>query len=237
VAQAPAGTPVAANQALIANLRGVCVEQINGHDYWLFRVCIGVEVTQYHDQEKYSLGTIFAQGSPLNEGRTESFKNGQTCEGKPREASATYACGDAPGIVRVREPSTCSYVIDVVHPTLCSNPNFPRMNVQPRAQPVAPQAVKSSLEDWWLEMTQDYTGRVGCAVHNTAQEPQIIFTKYSMQLTKGGLPINVNEIKARRPSRQSLHPTEYKLEGNIVTHTDKFAGTMESLSIWSVDGQ
>jgi len=210
------------------------VEQINGHDYWLFRVCIGVEVTQYHDAEKYNLGKIVPWvGVPPSDGRAQQFKNGMPCETKPREATVTYSCGDLPGIVRVAEPNTCSYQIDVVHPTFCANANFPRLNtVQMQRAPEPPKAT-STIENWYLEMTQDSTGKVGCAVHNTVAVPTIIFTKYSMQLSKAGSPTNIAEVKARRPARMPLHPSEYRIDPTIVTHTDKFAGTLELLSLWS----
>ena len=34
----------------------------------------------------------------------------------------------------------------------------------------------------FLEMTEDHKGHVGCAVHNTAQSPKVIFTKASVRL-------------------------------------------------------
>ena len=79
-----ASSPAVANAQSIEALRGVCVEQINGHDYWLFRVCIGVEVTQYHDQEKYNLGKFVPWvGDPPSEGRQQQFKNGNPCDASP----------------------------------------------------------------------------------------------------------------------------------------------------------
>ena len=80
-------------------------------------------MTQYHDQEKYNLGTIAPMPNPVNDGRSQSFQNGNPCDGKPRNAVVTYSCGDMPGIVRVAEPSTCSYQIDVVRKIASPDPS------------------------------------------------------------------------------------------------------------------
>ena len=100
-------------------------------------------------------------------------------------------------------------------------------------------------------------GSARCAVHNTEQEPKVVFTEvpqvsdgctshmlstaavlqFQMRLLGDGQPLPIAEVKARRPSRQRLHPSEYAVAAAGVSSTKEFGGTLELLSLWSVAGQ
>ena len=54
------------------------------------------------------------------------------------------------GIVSVSEPTTCKYEIDVIHPSLCNNPAFPRLSTQQASNQQQRQMEKSSREEWCL---------------------------------------------------------------------------------------
>jgi len=227
------------SQAAIRALDGTCVEQITGHDYWMFRVCIGREVTQYHDAERYQLGKYNPSAPPLDQGTSQKYDSGQMCDTKPRESTVHFNCGDVPGIVRVSEPAPCTYQIDVTHPSLCANPNFARVAaIQSQGSQQIANPQDQNIENWFLELSQDTDGRVGCAVHNIAQAPKIIFTKFEMRLISSNTPLKISgDVKARKPQRVRLHPSEYTVEPQVVKHTDQFGGGLELLSVWSLDPQ
>ena len=85
-------------------IQGECFSKQEG--YWTYKVCIGVKVTQFHNEEIYNLGN-YDPSEPDSHSVKQAFNEGTECEiqGKRRKRRTTvrFMCG----------PHVC--VIVIVH--------------------------------------------------------------------------------------------------------------------------
>ncbi|VUZ47195.1 unnamed protein product [Hymenolepis diminuta] len=122
------------------------------HGWWTYKVCIGQEVTQYHDEHgaitlSSSLGlfskdydwSIAEQSDPQVSGRYHSqfYDHGSICDvtGKPRSTELRYVCNFMaanPVITELAEIATCSYVLTIASVDLCVVPALmPKKEIEP----------------------------------------------------------------------------------------------------------
>ncbi|XP_021097057.1 protein OS-9 isoform X3 [Heterocephalus glaber] len=130
-------------------------------DWWTYQFCYGRHIQQYHMEDSEIKGDILYLGyyqsafdwadetakvaskqHRLKRYHSQTYGNGSKCDlnGRPREAEVRFLCDEGAGISgdyidRVDEPLSCSYVLTVQTPRLCSHP---LLRPSPSA---APQAI------------------------------------------------------------------------------------------------
>ncbi|XP_039273400.2 uncharacterized protein LOC120347469 isoform X2 [Styela clava] len=136
--------------------RESCLKTVVG--WWTYEFCYGKYVKQYHSEGDTPKGDITFLGyyeadfdwnreiaeeatkfrrHRLNRYHSQSYVNGTSCDiiDHKRDTEIRYVCDDSSPetyIARVDEPSTCSYIITVHTPYICSHPNTkPLKNPKP----------------------------------------------------------------------------------------------------------
>ncbi|XP_010642871.1 protein OS-9 isoform X4 [Fukomys damarensis] len=129
-------------------------------DWWTYQFCYGRHIQQYHMEDSEIKGDILYLGyyqsafnwddetakaskqHRLKRYHSQTYGNGSKCDlnGRPREAEVRFLCDEGAGISgdyidRVDEPLSCSYVLTIRTPRLCSHP---LLRPSPSA---APQAI------------------------------------------------------------------------------------------------
>ncbi|XP_004647082.1 protein OS-9 isoform X4 [Octodon degus] len=129
-------------------------------DWWTYQFCYGRHIQQYHMEDSEIKGDILYLGyyqsafdwddetakaskqHRLKRYHSQTYGNGSKCDlnGRPREAEVRFLCDESAGISgdyidRVDEPLSCSYVLTIRTPRLCSHP---LLRPSPSA---APQAI------------------------------------------------------------------------------------------------
>ncbi|XP_072511309.1 protein OS-9 isoform X6 [Notamacropus eugenii] len=130
-------------------------------DWWTYEFCYGRHIQQYHMEDSEIKGSVLYLGyyqssfnwddetakaskqHRLKRYHSQHYGNGSKCDlnGRPRETEVRFLCdegSDASGdyIDRVDEPQSCSYVLTIRTPRLCSHP---LLRPPPSA---APQAIR-----------------------------------------------------------------------------------------------
>ncbi|XP_056653709.1 protein OS-9 isoform X15 [Monodelphis domestica] len=130
-------------------------------DWWTYEFCYGRHIQQYHMEDSEIKGSVLYLGyyqssfnwddetakaskqHRLKRYHSQIYGNGSKCDlnGRPRETEVRFLCdegSDASGdyIDRVDEPQSCSYVLTIRTPRLCSHP---LLRPPPSA---APQAIR-----------------------------------------------------------------------------------------------
>ncbi|XP_012407001.1 protein OS-9 isoform X10 [Sarcophilus harrisii] len=130
-------------------------------DWWTYEFCYGRHIQQYHMEDSEIKGSVLYLGyyqssfnwddetakaskqHRLKRYHSQNYGNGSKCDlnGRPRETEVRFLCdegSDASGdyIDRVDEPQSCSYVLTIRTPRLCSHP---LLRPPPSA---APQAIR-----------------------------------------------------------------------------------------------
>ncbi|XP_003476179.1 protein OS-9 isoform X2 [Cavia porcellus] len=116
-------------------------------DWWTYQFCYGRHIQQYHMEDSEIKGDILYLGyyqsafdwddetakaskqHRLKRYHSQTYGNGSKCDlnGRPREAEVRFLCDEGAGISgdyidRVDEPLSCSYVLTIRTPRLCSHP-------------------------------------------------------------------------------------------------------------------
>jgi len=226
---------------LLDTLTGVCITGASKEGYWQFQVCVGREVVQFHDQERYVLGKY--QDVPGIAANTQSFADGAVCEQKKRKATVSYACGAKNSVIDVQEPETCEYFITAMHTSLCQSPIFPH------ASSDSPSSNQHIYEDWYMELSEDIDGRVGCMAHTMEATSSLTLLDFELRVeqhqrasdqtgpqTWQNVPLE--PPNARGQHRQQLHGSELKEGGaqsGAVQSTKEFGGSLEAVEVWSLE--
>ena len=104
--------------------------------YWIYEVCIGEEVRQFHSyvngvdrHQTTSLGKFDATSQDFNsiDGSIQRYSDGDRCEPsrKRRRSSVSFACGPHNRIIEVSEPEPCFYAMAVELQSACGSPPPP----------------------------------------------------------------------------------------------------------------
>ncbi|XP_077613720.1 protein OS-9 isoform X4 [Crocuta crocuta] len=116
-------------------------------DWWTYEFCYGRHIQQYHMEDSEIKGEVLYLGyyqsafdwddetakaskqHRLKRYHSQTYGNGSKCDlnGRPREAEVRFLCDEGAGISgdyidRVDEPLSCSYVLTIRTPRLCSHP-------------------------------------------------------------------------------------------------------------------
>jgi len=123
----PTPYPLPCNGVTINQFAGetVSVSQTStlyGRNTYTYVIEIGGQINQKtSDAGNYFLGSHASYGD-----MSESFRNGQRCGSKPRQADVTYTLGDTLSLVDAKETSTCVYEFVVQLPeSHCALPLTP----------------------------------------------------------------------------------------------------------------
>ncbi|KAM6153082.1 protein OS-9 isoform 2-T2 [Erethizon dorsatum] len=145
-------------------------------DWWTYQFCYGRHIQQYHMEDSEIKGDILYLGyyqsafdwddetakaskqHRLKRYHSQTYGNGSKCDlnGRPREAEVRFLCDEGTGISgdyidRVDEPLSCSYVLTIRTPRLCSHPLLrPSPSAAPQAilchPSLQPEEYKAYLE-------------------------------------------------------------------------------------------
>ena len=122
-AQAQGAPSAAAARAAVAALHGVAYAA-TGADGFTYEVVLGPSGGAWQraagGDAKYSLGKpAAAAAAAAADPSVVLFVGGDSCGALPRSATVRLYCGEAAGIARTEEPSTCAYALALTHPSLC----------------------------------------------------------------------------------------------------------------------
>ncbi|XP_039112082.1 protein OS-9 isoform X2 [Hyaena hyaena] len=188
-------------------------------DWWTYEFCYGRHIQQYHMEDSEIKGEVLYLGyyqsafdwddetakaskqHRLKRYHSQTYGNGSKCDlnGRPREAEVRFLCDEGAGISgdyidRVDEPLSCSYVLTIRTPRLCSHPLLrPPPSAAPQAILCHP-ALQPEEYMAYLQRQADskqYGDKVTEELHGL--EPQVW-----SEATPGAVP----------PKRAGAHPTK-----------------------------
>ncbi|KAF0883352.1 protein OS-9 isoform X1 [Crocuta crocuta] len=189
-------------------------------DWWTYEFCYGRHIQQYHMEDSEIKGEVLYLGyyqsafdwddetakaskqHRLKRYHSQTYGNGSKCDlnGRPREAEVRFLCDEGAGISgdyidRVDEPLSCSYVLTIRTPRLCSHPLLrPPPSAAPQAilchPALQPEEYMAYLQRQAVDSKQ-YGDKVTEELHGL--EPQVW-----SEAALGAVP----------PKRAGAHPTK-----------------------------
>jgi hypothetical protein len=171
----------------------------------ILQLCLNSRLKQSHGGDIYELGSYTRTDS---ETAVQLFERGTMCDGPggkkiPRTALIKFACNDGGSETvfhSIDEPATCSYLATVVTPLVCSDPDFPKLQVSAQVEmnhdhQAAPD---DGHEDWLMQLSESKDGRFSCIVRSTEgadmKPSSLFFTKFQVRMdgvTASGPPVVV----------------------------------------------
>lgn len=162
-------TPAATLLAQMSKKYG-CLQY--NHDIFKYQVCLGDEITQSANEEKYSLGKY--EKSTEGHSSNQLFTKGSFCEvaHTDRKTIVEFACADKASVQSISEHAVCQYKIIVGVPEVCGHPQF-----------VPTSSAKE--EAWVLEISETDEGAVICQAYNNGYDAMssVKFSVFSLSIT------------------------------------------------------
>eukprot|EP00656_Telonema_subtile_P052032 TRINITY_DN7136_c0_g1_i3.p2 TRINITY_DN7136_c0_g1~~TRINITY_DN7136_c0_g1_i3.p2 ORF type:complete len:140 (+),score=34.65 TRINITY_DN7136_c0_g1_i3:745-1164(+) len=133
----------------------------------------------------------------------------------------------------------CVYELTVLHTSLCASPMFPQITSDIKAS-------QRNSEEWYMELSEDNEGRVGCIAHSMAHQTALTLLAFTLELHQRGKGVSawnalsLDEPVVRGAKRQRLHPAELNrspgesFHAGVVNSSSVFQGSLESLEAWSL---
>lgn len=246
----PKSTPV---ESLLEPLRtNECFKIVKG--WWTYEFCYGRHILQYHmendgvkgdvtylgnyegdfDWNKEALEeTLHSKRHIVNRYHSQTYVNGSACDiiNHNRDTEVRYFCDYSTletYIERVDEPSTCSYIITIKTPYLCSHPRT-RPIQTPQPESISCQPILSVKDFKEFQMVQSWRKQQAEIETQRRLETQKILLGKAMG---GQTPINLQDLHRLDSMQGYVSIADFLLHGNnnnlnldtARTMIEKFAG-------------